>query len=205
MGTEHVNPGLKTGSPGLSFLAATWFVLITTSLALLWRYESTPGREPGPPASWPGDTRLVGRVDRPQLLVFAHPKCPCTRATLAELARIQARCADRVDIRIVFVRPPGVPARWEQTDLWRDAEAIPGSIVEIDEGGVEAQRFGVATSGYTLLYGIDGRLQFSGGITGSRGHAGDNPGEDAILTVLATGRSHQRRMPAFGCSLLGAT
>jgi len=124
---------------------------------------------------------------------------------MAELARIQARSADRVDIHVVFVRPPGVPSGWEQTDLWKDARAIPGVVVEVDDHGVEAKRFGVVTSGHTLLYGIDGRLQFGGGITGSRGHAGDNPGEDAILSILATGESDQERTPAFGCLLFSAT
>ena len=38
------------------------------------------------------------------------------------------------------------------------------------------QRFGAETSGQTLLYDRDGRLLFSGGTTGSRGHDGDNAG-----------------------------
>ena len=196
--------GLKTISFRLSLLAVVWLVLITSGLALVWRYEATPGRDSGPPSVWPGISRIARATKQPKLIVFAHPKCPCTRATFAELARIQARCADRLDIHVMFVRPSGVAAGWERTDLWKHAQSIPGAVVELDDGGVEATRFGVGTSGYSLLYGTDGRLQYAGGITAARGHEGDNPGEDAVVSFVLTGHSEQRRMPAFGCSLLGA-
>ena len=54
-----------------------------------------------------------------------------------------------------------------------------------DVEGVEARRFGAQTSGTTSLYSPDGRLLFSGGITSSRGHEGDNAGEDALTQAIS--------------------
>jgi len=71
-----------------------------------------------------------------------------------------------------------------------------------DDDGVEAARFGAATSGQVILYDRDGRLLFSGGITASRGHAGDNDGRDAIVSLLGGGRGTRHSSPVFGCSLL---
>jgi len=66
---------------------------------------------------------------------------------------------------------------------------------------VEARRFGVETSGQTLLYDAGGRLIFSGGITGSRGHAGDNAGEAALVALLTSGQADRRATSVFGCPL----
>ena len=90
------------------------------------------------------------------------------------------------------------------TDLWRRAAAIKGVTVVQDSEGVEAERFHAATSGYTLLYGSDGRLLFSGGITGARGHAGDNAGRSAIAALLTAEGAPTGTTPVFGCSLLGS-
>jgi len=53
-----------------------------------------------------------------------------------------------------------------------------------DADGAEANRFGAETSGHTLLFDFGRRLLFSGGITDSRGHTGDNAGESAIVALI---------------------
>ena len=45
------------------------------------------------------------------------------------------------------------------------------------------------TSGQTLLYDTKGHLVFSGGITGGRGHEGDNTGRESIEKYLQTGKT----------------
>jgi hypothetical protein len=93
-------------------------------------------------------------------------------------------------------------------DLAGDGEsiaprAIPGVPSVDDEGGVEAKRFGVATSGHVLLFDRAGRLLFSGGITPARGHEGDSLGRDALIERLAGTRtiSGPATSPVFGCPL----
>ena len=109
-----------------------------------------------------------------------------------------------VNANVVFVKPAGFDEAWEQSDLWRSAMAIPGVTVTEDENGVEARRFGSETSGQVELYSATGALLFSGGITGSRGHSGDNDGRTAILSLLTTGRAAKTETPVFGCPLHNA-
>jgi hypothetical protein len=75
--------------------------------------------------------------------------------------------------------------------------------VEEDPNGAEAQLFGAETSGYVLLYDTLGQLLFKGGITGSRGHAGDNAGENAIVSLLTGQGASAKQAPVYGCSLIG--
>ena len=110
------------------------------------------------------------------LVMFAHPKCPCTRASLGELAKILTRCPNTVTPHVVFFKPSDTSEKWDHTDQWLTAAGTPGVNVIRDIDGVEASLFQATTSGQTLLYNAAGELLFSGGITLARGHAGDNPG-----------------------------
>jgi hypothetical protein len=133
--------------------------------------------------------------------MFAHPHCPCSRASISELARLMPRLPAGTGAHVVFVRPAGTAADWEQTDLWRSAASIPGVSVSRDDDGVEAERFHALTSGLTLVYGSDGRLLFHGGITASRGHEGASFGQRRILSLLTTGSADRNDSPVFGCAL----
>src|SRR5262245_8637669 len=46
-------------------------------------------------AAWPANTGLTVVRDRPTVLFFMHPKCPCTRASVAELERLWMLRDDR--------------------------------------------------------------------------------------------------------------
>jgi hypothetical protein len=133
--------------------------------------------------------------------MFAHPKCPCTRASIAELERIMSQCRGQIKPWIVFYKPADADAHWPQTDLWRRAESIPGAHVIADVDGLEARRFRAFTSGQTFLYGPHGELQFSGGITAFRGHEGDNAGHAAIVQLINGGDAPCRATPVFGCPI----
>jgi hypothetical protein len=138
----------------------------------------------------------------PTLVMLAHPRCPCTRASIAELAKIMTAAQGRLHAYVLFLKPTSFPEQWEQTDLWQSAAAIPGVVVVSDEQGREAANFGARTSGKVLLYNAHGRLLFHGGITSSRGHEGDNEGEDAILSLLAEGVASVTTTAVYGCSLV---
>jgi hypothetical protein len=112
-----------------------------------------------------------------------------------------AQCRGLVETHVLFYQPAELPPRWAETEIWRSAAAIPGVTVSHDPGGAEARRFHGATSGQALLYDAAGRLIFNGGITGSRGHAGDNAGRNAITSLLMKGAAERARTPVFGCSL----
>ena len=166
----------------------------------LFRYENAPGRIGAVPQTWP-DAQIERAADRPTLVMLAHPHCPCTAASIGELAQIMARLQERIAAYVLFVRPKEAGRDWDDTGLRRSAEAIPGVKVFLDLDGAEAQRFGAETSGHTFLFGADGRLLFSGGITASRGHAGDNAGERAIVAVVNHQAPARTQTLVFGCSL----
>jgi hypothetical protein len=185
----------------LCVLGACWLGAVSTGLYVVRAYDNAPGVSADAPARWPRGTRLVPASSGPTLVVLAHPMCPCTRATIDELAEALARSNGAAKTYVLFIRPAGFADGWEQSDLWRKAAGIPGVTPIRDEEGVEAARFGTATSGQTLLYNADGRLLFSGGITGSRGHAGDNEGRAGLVALLRREGSGPARTSVFGCPL----
>lgn len=192
-------PGKHVGS-ALAGLA--WALAVGAGFVGLQRYATKPGRAEPSPGRWPVECRTRADPGRANLVFLAHPRCPCTRAGIGELSRLMARCQGLVTAHVLFYRPQGSPKGWGHTDSWDAAAAIPGVRVGDDEGGAEAARFGGATSGHALLYGRDGRLLFSGGITTARGHAGDNPGRDAVVSFLTAGKADRASHPVFGCPIL---
>ena len=182
-------------------LLFVWLGSVSSGLWALWAYENRPGIAAAAPDGWPAQTTLTRAVDRPTLVFLAHPQCTCTKASLEELAEILARAKNHPRTYVLFLKPDVFGAGWEQTDLWRAASALPDVTVMRDDSGVEAQRFGAETSGQTLLYDQKGALIFSGGITGSRGHAGENAGELALVSLLTRGRAERKTSNVFGCSL----
>jgi hypothetical protein len=120
---------------------------------------------------------------------------------VGELERIIARCSGRFVPYVIFFKSPGETEAWVHTDLWKAANAIPGVRVLSDENGITAGRFRVETSGHTAVYAPDGRLMFQGGITHSRGHSGDNTGQDEVIAALESGRPSGVHTSVFGCAL----
>jgi hypothetical protein len=182
-------------------IGCAWLAVVVGAMGFFVRYSEQPGERAEAPAAWPEQTKIRPRPGQATLVVLAHPMCPCTRATLAELAKLLARVPGKVSTHVLFIRPQGTSEEWEKSDLWTQARAIPGVEAQVDKEGVEAARFGGVTSGEVLLYGPDGQLRFSGGITSSRGHEGDNPGAERIVSLLTNGRAELATAPVFGCPL----
>ncbi|MGV3722962.1 MAG: RedB protein [Actinomycetota bacterium] len=177
-----------------------WLVAIGAGMGMLWRHSITPGEAGQAPTGWPANSALRLAAGRYSLLMWCHPHCPCTRASLAELARLKALCGDRLAVTIVFEKPEGYAAEWVRGENWRLASAMPGCNVQVEDGG-EAARFGARTSGQTLIFDQDGRLRFSGGLTLGRGHLGENPGFEGARRLVLTGSAPLHEAPVFGCAL----
>jgi hypothetical protein len=184
--------------------AVLWVFAVSAGLWIMWGYENLPGTAAAPPARWPAESRIPRVSDGATLIMMAHPHCPCTRASIGELALLMARAQGRVNAYVLLLKPQGMPDDWEKTDLWNSAASIPGVHVVPDDEGIEAERFHAATSGQTLLYDKDGRLLFSGGITAARGHSGDNAGRNAIVGLLMQSEA-ERPLPPTGQPTWGVT
>ena len=183
--------------------ALVWAPAVGFGIQVLLRYSNTPSRLAAPPLDWPHDAGVRPEPGRATLLVFAHPQCPCSRATIGELALIMAQLHEKPEAYVFFYSPRSEGNGWARTGLWRDASAIRGVKPIEDLDGREALRFGASTSGQTLLYDGSGRLLFNGGITAARGHAGANDGSDAVVSLLEAGTALRHTMPVFGCSMIG--
>jgi hypothetical protein len=183
-----------------------WATVVALGASRLWKYEGDAGTPARSPAAWPADTTVSRAPGLPTLVLLTHPWCPCSRATIGELAVLMTQCRGKLTTTVLMLRPDGMPEGWERTDLWASAAAIPGVTVMSDAGGAESRRFGAATSGQALLYAADGRLIFAGGITESRGHRGDNAGRSAITALVlgeAAAPAQAPTTPVYGCPLWG--
>ena len=178
-----------------------WCASVATGVGALQRYKSTPALAPAPPSTWPASSRLARSPAKPTLVLVAHPRCPCTRATLHELGVLMAAVGERVTAHVVLVKPRGVGADWEKGELWQAAHSLGGVSVTVDEGGKEADLFHAATSGQVVLFDAGGKEIFAGGITESRGHEGDNPGLARVVALITGGKAELGSAPVFGCEL----
>lgn len=153
---------------------------------LTWMlYECSPGQAARPPARYPEKGEL------PRLLLFLHPRCPCSRATLHELARLRPQ---KVPLEIVLSQqpPPEVLA-----DL---QSSFPEAQLVADPEGRHRELYQVWTSGQLIGYDAQGRLGFRGGITASRGQRGPSLGQAQLLAWLQ-GQPIQEST-VYGCPLV---
>jgi hypothetical protein len=206
--TQHALHGSLRAEPALcswQWVAACglWFAVVLTGTWFMTRYSQTPGASAEAPKEWPAASHIPRDTASLTLIMFAHPHCPCSRGSIGELDEVMARCQGRVRAQVWFLQPEGKDQDWAKTDLWRTAEAIPGVTVRSDADGSEARLFRAETSGQTLLYASDGSLIFQGGITGARGHSGDNAGRSALMASMERGSAKSAKTAVFGCGLFG--
>ena len=175
-----------------------WLGLTATALALLTSSASRAGTPSADVVTaWPAASKLPRTEGRAALVMVAHTKCACTRASLRELEKAMARSGGRVDAFVIFVGP----AAEGVLDLRAAARAIPG--VQVTEDPSEAQAFGARTSGQTYLFDERGQLLFRGGLTPSRGHEGASVGNETVRKAFAGSPPSGpiSSSDVFGCAL----
>jgi len=178
-----------------------WIAAVCLGMGWLWSYNQAAGAPGHPPEMWPKEASVSPDARKFTLVILAHPKCPCTRATVEELSKLMTNCQGRINAYVLFAIPQSAPADWYKTDLWNSAAMIPGVTTIVDRDGTNASMFGAYTSGQVVLYDRDGELRFRGGITQSRGHVGDNAGRSAIEAIVNTGAMQIDHTVVFGCPL----
>lgn len=184
----------------LAVVGLVWACVVLGGFWVIAEYEVRPAEPSSAPAVWPSESRIHRSATVATLLMFVHPRCPCSRASVAELQRIVEQQTEQAAVHVLFIRPAGVADDWADTALVQSAAEIPGVAVREDVLGWEARLFAAETSGQTLIYDAAGRLAFSGGITAARGHYGANPASDKVLSLLRSETS-DGRSDVFGCPL----
>jgi hypothetical protein len=182
--------------------AATAAWLIATVAGMVWFvvYSRTPGDAGTAPATWPGGRAVSRNGGKPTLVLALHPACTCSQATLEQLGQLTASHPETFEVVVLFASYDGLPA---DADVIGPALARHRDIRRVDDRGAAiASRFGALTSGHALLYDEAGRLRFSGGLTRSRGEAGDSVSL-AFLHAWADGTRPPgaATFSVFGCAL----
>jgi hypothetical protein len=181
-----------------------WLGLAVWGTLAMMSAANRPGPAGAAPAKWPADSSLPRPGQKPTLIMFVHPGCGCSKASVGELSFLMHCCQGRVNAHVLFLSPDGQTTDGAPSDLWRQAAGIPGVNAAADVDGREARFFGAETSGAVVLYGADGRLRFQGGITLFRGHLGDNPGRTALEALICHQPTQVTQTPIFGCPLFGS-
>jgi hypothetical protein len=182
-----------------------WGSAVALGFVALQLHGSSPGQIGAAIEQWPNSSRVPLARRRPTLVMAVHPQCPCTRASASELARVLTSCQGLAEVYILIFLPDRVGHGWVTTDALRLLGTMPGVHLIDDPSGEEAAHFGARTSGLVALYAQNGRLLFRGGITGTRGHEGDNEGRQALIGLIRNNRSsYPRETPVFGCPIFPA-
>ncbi len=181
-------------------LLTVWGIAVAAGTLFLGAYAAAPGAAGQALPDWPRDSVIPLDGRRPTLVMFLHPLCPCSRASVDELTEILGRCRNHVRAHAVILRTPSLEgARGPRID--RQLQDVQGLRAWYDDGASLSRRFGVLTSGHVLIYDPSGRLLYSGGITPARGHRGENFGRSAVLAALRGERTERTGVPPFGCPL----
>ena len=159
---------------------------------LVWAlYENQPGQAATPPRTYPESGKL------PRLLLFLHPRCSCSRATLAEFIRLKPELAG-IQLEIVVTGPTQL-APPEFVKTLRDSTG--GVQVSLDSDGHRRDLYQAWTSGQVITYDDQGRLGYYGGLTASRGQVGPSHGQQQLRAWLQG--QPVASQAVFGCPLVG--
>lgn len=198
--------GLAPCGWGESFLIAGWLAIICFGLVLALDFEKRPQALSSLLSAWPSASKISRLSDSYTLLIFLHPKCPCSQASISELSRFIAK-NPHVGGYLCFIVPDNVDGSWLKGANWESARKIPQLCSLADLGGREAEKFSARTSGETFLFDKNGNLLFHGGITQARGHEGDNAGLEKLALVLKRNGGLTpfaggcEEYPVYGCLL----
>ncbi|HET6423851.1 MAG TPA: hypothetical protein VFG20_09225 [Planctomycetaceae bacterium] len=178
-----------------------WVATVIAVFLAVWRYDSLAGSRQTTPVRWPAASGLTLQSSG-TCVMFAHPRCPCTRASLQQLQDILSGKPNWHSVQVVLFQPRSASPDWKHSDIVRTVDQMPRVLPYWDEDGRVAALFGAETSGHVVLYDADGRLQFSGGITGLRGHIGPNLGAESLAAIGRGETAANRSTPVYGCSLI---
>jgi hypothetical protein len=181
--------------------------LASASLGWMWLLEHAfrPTATRDFVAQWPCGARPVPAEADTRIIVFAHPYCPCTRATLDQLDQSLTRFPHNTFVRVVFTTA-GLHGRdIAESGLVAFARRMPRVDVYLDETAEETLRFQARVSGEVLAFDRSGNCQFHGGLTSGRGHRGESTGQRQLERVAVGDSTAPFIGPVYCCVLPSGT
>lgn len=176
-----------------------WALMVSLCFIGLMQYKAEPGTQSQPPKVAPTANEPHSSLNN-QLLVFLHPQCACSFATLNELKRLMHSINDTPTLTIYFADIMPI-AELKTHGLWELATSISSAHVTIDTDNQRIDTFDQHVSGNILFYNRDGQLAFNGGITSSRGHEGDSQGKLKLMAILNQESPAYASSETYGCRL----
>jgi hypothetical protein len=115
------------------------------------------------------------------------------------MERLRALVREPFQLFVVFEDDPAFDLfrsrHFRRVSDWKNASVVH------DADNHEVALFGARTSGQVLIFDKDRRLLFSGGITESRAHEGDNTNLERAVAAMRSHASKVALTPVYGCSL----
>lgn len=183
-------------SPTPKKLFVAWLILLSTGLLWGARYATQAGQHTM------SDLKDKG-TGRPVFLVFVHPKCSCSKATITELSKLMPSL-EGVSVKIIF-NQYAKDEDWVRGELWQQALKIEGAEMISDFGGKITAEYGVKTSGHSFLFDENGKQIFSGGLTIARGHEGASAGAEFLKQWKKQQKKETFFERVFGCEHFGGS
>lgn len=191
-----------TSKPFPALFFVLWIALVVAGMAMLFSYAFKGAIPHATAAMWPLANPIETPGDKPTLLLFVHPLCPCTAATIAELNRVLSDYPRAFQTHVVLALPEDAAEAWRDSPNVRAASRLPGVTIKTDPDGALSADFGPRASGTVLVYADSGERLFSGGLTASRGHEGVSTGTLALRAIAAGHAPARTTSPVFGCDLV---
>ena len=156
------------------------------------------------PAHWPAASTIARMNERLTLVLFLHPQCPCSQATIAELELLSELVppALQPDVCVVASFPRSGGESWNFSPLLARAARLPHTRGLVDPGGLEAALFDARVSGAVMLFDATGRRLYNGGVTMARGHEGLSTGLRSVAALLVDRHAQVKSIPPFGCRIV---
>ena len=111
-----------------TLIFAFWLLLVGIGFSKLLIYSNTPGQAAISTLNWPTNSHVVRDSELATLLIFGHPKCPCSKASVGELERLMPHIVGKIKAFVVFVKPKGVLNDWAMEDLWKYINRINSGL-----------------------------------------------------------------------------
>jgi hypothetical protein len=181
-----------------ALVGSLWLASVIIALALVTNHDFAAGAAGPSLTQWPTQSHVPFSDHNYSLVMFAHPRCPCTHTRLEELARLATRHPNIVTPRVVFIKPAGADTSWEQTDQWSTASTFPSMRVLRHLDGTGTRLFHAQTSHHTLLFGSSGELLLAPALRLPAAKLEAMPGKAASIP-------NTRETPAYGRPFISPT
>lgn len=187
----------------IGVFVGAWMMCLLAGVFVVTGYATNPGEQHRLLFEWPSSSYMERSRDLTTVVLFVHPRCPCTFASKREFERLLPTITESVLLKVVYFHPKNESEQWvRSTKLFQAFNQLAPGAAVMDCNGLEAQSFGVKNSGHILAFSPSGKCLYSGGVTPSRGHEGSNFGLSALRVAIEKQQRTRLDFPVFGCSIV---